>query len=206
VRQKNCKNKKGKAPAVRTAVGDEMEEKRVNNVPATKRAVKKVPVTAKKAVVAKKMAAHPTARRSASEVTNFKIITEKEKVKKPFPWTTVLAAICFTVLFLFMMMNYTALDELKDDVIRQDKQIAELSDKRDKLEDKVAKRDNLDEITKYAENELGMVKKEEVEGQYYIDLNTDDEVNITEYEDENENGLGVLLTGVGNVIKDFFGD
>lgn len=183
-----------------------MEEKRVNQAPVKRTPVKKVPTSAKKAVVAKKMASHPTARRSASEVTNFKIITKKEQEKKPFPWTTVLAAVCFTVLFLFMMLNYTSLDKLKDEVVRQDKVITELADKKDKLEERVAKRDNLDEITKYAENELGMVKKEEVEGQYYIDLNTDDEVNITEYEDENENGLGVLLTGVGNVIKDFFGN
>jgi cell division protein FtsB len=182
-----------------------MEQKRVPTPANNKAPVKKVPTATKKAVVTKKMASHPTARRSASDVTNFKIITEKKKEKKPFPWTTVLAAVCFTVLFLFMMLNYTALDELKDEVVRQDKVIAELSDKKDKLEDSVTKKDNLDEITKYAENELGMVKKEEVEGQYYIDLNTDDEVNITEYEDETENGLGVLLTGVGNVIKDFIG-
>lgn len=181
-----------------------MEEKIVSKVP-VKSTTAKRPVATKKVVATKKMSSHPTARRSAAEVTNFKIVTEKEKVKKPFPLTTVVAAFCFTVLFLFMILNYISLDELKDEVVKQDKVITQLSDQKSKLEEKVAKRDNLDEITKYAENELGMVKKDEVEGQYYIDLNTDDEVKITEYEDEVENGLGVLLTGVGNVIKDFFG-
>ncbi len=172
--------------------------------PAQKPVVKKSVSDAKKAALAKRGSAHPTARRSASEVTSFKIVTEKGKEKKPFPWTTVLASVCFTVMFLFLMLNYTSLDKLKDEVIRQDKVITELSDKKEKLEEQVAKKDTLDEITQYAE-ELGMVRKEEIEGQYYIDLNTDDEVNITEYKDENENGIGVLLTGVGNVIKDFFG-
>lgn len=190
---------------VRTTSQNKAPIKKSAPVSSAKPVVRKTVSKAKKTALAKRGSAHPTARRSASEVTSFKIITEKKKEKKPFPWTTVLAAICFTVMFLFLMLNYTSLDRLKDEVVRQDKVITELSDKKEKLEERVNKKDNMDEITKYAENELGMVKKEEVEGQYYIDLNTDDEVNITEYEDENENGIGVLLTGVGNVIKDFLG-
>ena len=180
-----------------------MEQKRVNKLPAKQAPASKGKKTS--AVVSKRAASHPVAHRTIEEFTEYDIITKKDKEKKPFPITTVAAAICFTVMFLFLVMNYTSLDELKDEVVRQDKLITQLTDKRNKLEEKVAKKDNLDEITKYAENELGMVKKEEVElSPYYIDLNTDDEVQITEYEDKTENGLGVLLTGVGNVIKDFF--
>lgn len=159
-----------------------------------------------KNVVRRKTAAVPTARRSASEITSLKIITKKnDGEKKPFPWTTVVTAICLTIMFLFMMMNYIALDTLSDEVDEQNTIINNLYDEREKLEDKLAKKDNLDEITRYAENELGMVKKESAKDAYYIEIKTDDNVQISKYEDENENGLGVLLTGAGSVIKSFFG-
>lgn len=159
-----------------------------------------------KAVVSRKKAAVPTARRSASEITSLKIVTKKnDGEKKPFPWTTVITAVCLTVMFLFMMMNYIELDTLSDQVEDQNTVINNLCDEREKLEDKLAKEDNLDEIARYAENELGMVKKESANDAYYIEIKTDDNVQINRYEDENENGLGVLLTGAGNIIKSFFG-
>lgn len=183
--------------------GDDMEQKKAN---ASTVKAKTAAPGAKNAVTARKMSSHPTVRRSASEFTHLKIVTQKKDgEKKPFPWTTVFTAICFTVLFLFMMMNYIALDDLNEEVAEQNQTINALTDEKEKLEDKLAKKDNLDEITKYAENNLGMVKKDEVKGEYHIDINTDDEIKITEYKDERENGLGVLLTGAGNVIKEFFG-
>lgn len=180
-----------------------MENNKTNAVTTKRQAAAK---SSKNVVATRKMSAHPTVRRSASEFTSIKIVTKKKDgEKKPFPWTTVITAACFTVLFLFMMMNYISLDNLSDEVNEQNTVINALSDEKNKLEDKLAKKDNLDEITKYAENELGMVKKDEAKGEYYIEIKTDDEVQINEYEDENENGLGVLLTGAGNVIRNFFG-
>lgn len=159
-----------------------------------------------RAVVARKNAARPVARRTTEEFTSVVIETKKDpSERKPLPISTIVAAVCFTAMLLFMIMNYTALDELKDRVVEQESRISTLTDQRDKLSEKLAKKDNLDEITKYAENELGMVKKDEIKDQYYIDLNSGDEVNITTYEEETENGLGVLLTGAGSIIKEFFG-
>lgn len=180
-----------------------MENKRINSLATKKNTAAN---GSKNVVVSRKVSAHPTVRRSASEFTSIKIVTKKKDgEKKPFPWTTVFTAACFTVLFLFMMMNYISLDKLSDEVNNQNTIINTLSDEKGKLEDKLAKKDNLDEITKYAENELGMVKKDNAKGEHYIDINTDDEVKISQYKDENENGLGVLLTGAGNVLKEFFG-
>lgn len=159
-----------------------------------------------KAVTSRRKSAAPVARRSASEITSLKIVTRKsDGEKKPFPWTTVITAVCITVMFLFTMMNYIALDTLSDEVEDQNTVINNLCDEREKLEDKLAKKDNLDEIARYAENELGMVKKESANDTYYIEIKTDDNVQINRYEDENENGLGVLLNGAGNIIKSFFG-
>ena len=114
-----------------------MEQRRVNNKPANKAPVSNRQKTG--AVVSKKQAAHPVARRTIADIPKLDIVTKRDEVKKPFPYATVLAAICFTVMFLFLVMNYTSLDELKDEVIRQDKQITQLTDKKHKLEEKVAK-------------------------------------------------------------------
>ena len=62
------------------------------------------------------------------------------------------------------------------------------------------------EIRDYAVNQLGMVDETDEAETYYIDANGKDEVLIYEYADEPENGIAVLLTGVGNVLKSFFGD
>lgn len=162
--------------------------------------------SSKNVALSRKMSSHPTARRTTSDFTSIKIVTKKKDgEKKPFPWTTVITAVCFTVLFLFMMMNYISLENLSDEVAEQNTVINNLSDQKNKLEDRLAKKDNYDEITKYAQNQLGMVKKDETDGEYYIDIKTDDEVQINRYEDENENGLGVLLTGAGNILRKFFG-
>lgn len=166
---------------------------------------KTAPASSKNVVPARKTAQHPVARRTASEVAGFKIITRKKYGdKKPFPHAAVFAAVCFTVLFLFMMINYISLEKLNDEVLENNNTINRLVKEKSGLEDKRAKRDNLDEITKYAVNELGMVKGAE-KGEY-IDIHPRDNININYYEDENENTLGVLLTGAGNVIKSFFTD
>ncbi len=161
---------------------------------------------AKKVVPARKSAAHPAAKRSTSDLTNITIVTKKKETeKKPFPWTTVFTAACFTIMFLFMMMNYITLDDLNDQVNERSARIDSLIEERDKLETKVAKMDTVEEIQTYAENELGMTKVDGTVDEYYIDIHTKDEVEINQYEDEVENGIGTLLAGAATVVKGFFG-
>lgn len=161
---------------------------------------------AKKVELSRRSAAHPAARRSASQLTNIQIITrKKEEEKKPFPWTTVFTAVCFTVMFLFMMMNYITLDDLGEQVTERSNTIDALLAERDKLETKIAKMDTVEEIQKYAENELGMTAGDGTVEEYHIEIHTEDDVQINHYEDKVENGIGTLLTGAGNVLKAFFG-
>lgn len=154
-------------------------------------------------VARRPMAQKPTVRRSTTDI-KFKIVTKKVATKKPFPIQLVASSFAFTLMFLFLLINYATLDQLKDEVESRDKVIEELTIKRDRLEEMVTIKDNYEEIANYAEQELGMVRKDEIENQYYIDIHKQDDVVITEYDDEPENGIGVLLTGVGNVLKNFF--
>ncbi len=152
-------------------------------------------------------AAHPVMRRSTAELRNIHIETKKKKSeeKKPFPWSVVAMSICFTVLFLFMMMNYISLEKLDKQLASQSDTIEALNTEKGRLEEQLEKRDTPEEIKNYAENELGMVKENDTSAQYYIEIKKDDKVEMTQYEDENENGLGTLLAGAGNVVKSFFG-
>ncbi len=172
-----------------------MEEKRV-----TESTNRRSPTTAKNS------SARPVMRRSTSELRSIHIETRKKDAddKKPFPWSVVAMSVCFTLLFLFMMMNYIALEKLDKELATQEQTIEALNVEKGKLEEKLEKRDTPDEIKEYAENELGMVKEGDLP-QHYVDIKTDDKVEMTQYEEENENGLGTLLTGAGNIIKSFFG-
>lgn len=162
---------------------------------------------AKKVAVSRKTSSHPTARRSTSDLTNIQIVTKKKETeKKPFPWTTVFTSVCFTCLFLFMMLNYIALDDLKDKVDQRSDTILELREERDELERKATINENYNEVIEYVENNLGMVTGEGNFEQYYIDIHTPDDVEINHYEDEVENGIGTLLTGAGSVLRQFFGN
>lgn len=174
-----------------------MEEKRLTTAPK-----RTAPAAAKK-----NNAVRPVMRRNASELHSIHIETKKKSAddKKPFPWSVLMMSICFTLLFLFMMMNYITLEKLDKELAAQSETMETLNVEKSKLEEKLEKRDTPNEIKEYAENELGMVKENDVDNQYYIDLKTDDKVEMTQYEKEQENGLGTLLTGAGNVIKSFFG-
>lgn len=160
----------------------------------------------KKAELVRKTSSRPAAKRSTADLTNIQIVTKKKKTeKKPFPLTTVFTSVCFTCLFLFMMLNYIALDDLNDKVDERSDTIMELREQREELERKVTLNENYNEIAEYAENNLGMVTGEGNFEQYYIDIHKGDDVKISKYEDESENGLGTLLTGAGSVLRKFFG-
>lgn len=164
-------------------------------------------VTTHGKALAGRKGAHPTAIRNASQPIKIYIETKKiaDSEKTPFPWTTVLFTVVLTAMFLFTVMNYVKLDGLKDEVAARSDRIDELTKERDRLEEAVNKVNYL-EIRDYAVNQLGMVDETDEAETYYIDVNGKDEVLIYEYEDEPENGIAVLLTGVGNVLKSFFGD
>lgn len=161
--------------------------------------------SAKNVPVARKVSAHPAARRSTTDLTNIKIVTKKKETeKKPFPVATVALSICFTVLFLFMMMNYIALDDLSSRVEENNDTIMALKEEDAELERKVAVNDSPTAIKEYAENNLGMVNGDGNMEHYYVDIHGKDDVEINHYEDEQENGIGTLLTGAGSVLRKFF--
>lgn len=131
-----------------------------------------------------------------------RIINVKKKDKTPFPWSIVFTALILTSMFLFMMMNYAEVDKYRSEITELDNKITTMTKTQTDLEVKLSNKYDLDEIRNYAENELGMVKKETLRSQY-ISIGQDDKSEMKSYDDGEEGGFGYLLTGLGEVIRDF---
>ncbi len=165
-----------------------------NVVPAGKNP-KKV-VSAQKNVKRKAVSMHA--------VRSVEVVNVKKKDKSPFPWSILFTALILTSLFLFMMMNYAEVDKYRSEITELDNKISTLNKTQTELEVKLSNKYDLDDIRDYAENELDMVKKETLRSQY-ISIDQIDRTEMTEYDDGEEGGFGFLLTGLGEVIRDFFG-
>lgn len=135
---------------------------------------------------------------------SFKVTTRKKEEKKPFPFATVFTTAAFTLLFLFMMLNYVELDKYNSQISELKSEMTDLKTEEDKLRVKLERRDDLAYIEEYASNQLGMVKADELET-YYVDIKAEDKADIITYDDGKESGIGVLLSGVGQTIRSFFG-
>ena len=129
------------------------------------------------------------------------VVNVKKKDKAPFPWSMVFVALILTGMFLFMMMNYAEVDKYRSEINDINNKIAVMEKTQDELEVQYSNKYNIGEIEKYAREELGMTN---IEGEYHIITpEHEDKTEMQEYDDGEEGGFGFLLTGLGEVIRDF---
>lgn len=132
-----------------------------------------------------------------------KVVTIKKQDKAPFPWSIVVTALLFTGLFLFMMMNYAEVDKYRSEIARLDSQIASMEKERDELEHTLGNKYDLAEIERYASENLGMTNRIPESNIHVITFEQGDKTEMHTYDEGEEGGLGFLLTGFGEIIKDF---
>lgn len=165
---------------------------------------KKVKKTTSRSVVKKKSNVVGTKRRRPLRaVRTPKIITIRKKEKTPFPTSIVFTSIIITALFLFMMVNYAQIDKTNSELVELDSKCTRLQKEKDDLQVKLDKKDNPVYIEEYAENELGMVKSENLPRNYVSLPLPNEKSEIIKYDDGQEGGFGFLLAGVGEVLNDF---
>lgn len=178
-----------------------------NNRPTTSR--NKQPngaLTVKKSGNVKK---HKTKSVSSGRVSNLhavrapKVVTIKKKDKAPFPWSIVAVAAIFTAMFLFMMMNYAQVDQYRSEIAALDNQIATMQKNQGELEVTLSNKYDLTEIGEYASDELGMIPGSQVSNRKVITIEQGDKTEMHSYDDGEEGGFGFLLTGLGEVIREF---
>ncbi|MEG1743239.1 MAG: septum formation initiator family protein [Clostridia bacterium] len=134
---------------------------------------------------------------------HFNIITKKKKNKTPFPIGKIFPLLLVTAMVLFMVMNYAEIDKYNSDIAELKGQLTDLQKEANKLEQRLDKKNNLVYIEEYATEELGMVKSTDLT-RVNITLVGEDKGDIIKYNDGKEGGLGTLLSGFGEVIRNFF--
>lgn len=153
-----------------------------------------------------KKAARPVAVRKKSNmvaVREMPIRTERKKERTPLPIGTIFTALIFTALFSFMIINYAEIDRYNSELGDIDKKISALQHEQDILEQKLAQKDDLTYIREYAENELGMVKRETLIPKHVQTNSVTAKSEVIQY-DDTEGGLGVMLSGMAEAFKEIF--
>ncbi len=186
-----------------------MQEKRMNTANrelATRNTANNAIVSGKTAhSVAKKSNGAISAKRASNmhAVRSAQVVNVPKKDKSPFPWSVVVVAAIMTGLFLFMMMNYAEVDKYRSEINELDDKITAMKTTRDDLEVDLANKYDLDEVKQFAE-ENGMVEGAKLDkDKEYITVQPEDKAEMKTYDDGDEGGFGFLLTGLGEVIKDF---
>lgn len=136
-------------------------------------------------------------------VREMPIRTERKRERTPLPIGTIFTAIIFTALFSFMIINYAEIDRYNSELGDIDKKISSLQHEQDILEQKLAQKDDLTYIREYAENELGMVKRETLLPKHVQTNSVNAKSEVIQYEDT-EGGLGVMLSGIAEAFRDIF--
>lgn len=167
-----------------------------NNAPAAKKSSSVVVKNGSKAVSAKRAT-------NMRAVRAPRIVNVKKKDKAPFPWSVVVVAVILTGLFLFMMMNYAEVDKYRSEITELNNRLASMEKTQDELEVTLSNKYDIGEIEKYATDELGMTKTIPESNIHIITTEQEDKTEMHSYDDGEEGGFGFLLTGFGEVIRDF---
>ena len=136
-------------------------------------------------------------------VRTARIINVKKEDKAPFPWSVVVVAVIMTALFLFMMMNYAEVDKYRSEINDLDTKINTMKNTQTNLQVELSNKYNRTEIENYAREELGMVESEKLTNVHYITTEQEDKTEMHNYDEGEEGGFGFLLTGFGEIIRDF---
>lgn len=132
-----------------------------------------------------------------------KVVTIKKENKAPFPWSAVIICVLFTCMFLFMMMNYAEVNKYQNENASLDNKITSMQKQKDELQVAVNDKIDLGEIKEYASEQLGMVPGNQITNRKVITIEQGDKIEVRTYDDGDEGGFGFLLTGIGEVFRDF---
>ena len=134
--------------------------------------------------------------------TRVTVVESKRKPKTPISIGALFAVVTITLLLVFVVMNFAEIDNYNSDIAELRDELTELQKSADKLEMRLDKKNDLIAFEDYAVNELGMVKSG---GLTRINITALPEDRGTTYRyDSDETGIGVLLSGFGEVFRNFF--
>ena len=131
------------------------------------------------------------------------VIEHRKKSKTPLNFGLIFAIVAFTVLAVFLIMNFAETNNYNSQIAELRDELTELQKTANKLKVRLDSKNDLVEIEEYATENLGMIK---AGGLTRINITAlpENGGDTYHYEDGDENGIGVLLAGLGEVFRDFF--
>lgn len=139
---------------------------------------------------------------SKNAVRRVMVIESKKQNKKPLPVGVIFTIAVTTLLFIFLIMNYAEIDRNNREVASLKDQLTQLQKAADKLSQRLDKKNDLVYFEDYAIEKLNMVKSADLT-QINITAKREDMGEAFRYDDE-RTGIGVLLAGIGDILREFF--
>lgn len=156
---------------------------------------KKAPVKTTKAAVKKKVQSVAAVREAKPNVHTVKAVTYI-----PMPVAIIVLAVIFTSLFMLIIFSFVNINEftIKNDALEI--KISKLEKEYKELSLSLERKNNLREIERYAKEELGMVKLDQLEKQY-ITINNQDKIEVIDNKKSAQDILSGFFENINKNIK-----
>ena len=140
---------------------------------------------------------------SREEGRRVTVIEHRKKSRTPISVGAIFVIAVMAVLMVFLVMNFAEIDSYNQQIAEMRDELTELQKTAGKLRVRLEKKNDLVYVEDYATQNLGMVKSN---GLTRINITAlpENGGDTYKYDDGDENGLGVLLAGFGEVFRDFF--
>ncbi len=125
-------------------------------------------------------------KKKVKSVVNIHTITAEKKYA--FPMSLVIVALAFTVLIMSIVTTLVQVSEITTENSALQRQYNSLVSEENELRLRLETRDDLRVVEAMAKDELGMVKKDQVE-RYYLTVHKEDRIEIVEEAPEEKNSI-----------------
>ncbi len=170
----------------------------------------KAGVSAGKAKVKTKALAKGKSKKLAKVKTKVEYLTTDVEAARrySFPVSLVLMAVCATVLIMAIITTGVQINEITAQNSSLKSQYSQLEELRDELNRQLEVRDDLRVVERMAKDELGMVKRDQVD-RYYLTVHKEDKIEIIEDEKQETTSFWEGIKDAGGSLIDrvrgFFG-
>lgn len=141
--------------------------------------------------------------KKAQQKSEPKIHTVEALRRIPMPTAVIFMTFICTVLFMAMIMSFVRINEITIELESLERKEASLAKTQSELTLSLEKKNDLREIERYAIEELGMVKIDQL-AKKYITLDVDEKIELSEDSKSSGNPASDLFTYIADNVRDFF--
>lgn len=130
-----------------------------------------------------------------------RVRTIRAQKRTPFPLGMMFLLLLCTGLFMYMVQNFVEINEYSMHLDQMQSRLEELNKQQQSLELQLENRNNMSAIADMAENDLGMVKLDEVEKEYLND-SSEDKIELSQ-PDNDEAPVSTFSVLLNAIIQNF---